>query len=92
MKAANSRKTLKGRKTLQVDDISNLKDTLKSELSTEVRCQNVAHTKQLSKQLSEWHKEQNIAVNKLARAQQKMFRNLIKVRLIFILNFTHNSI
>ncbi|XP_072025638.1 uncharacterized protein [Amphiura filiformis] len=51
-----------------------------SELSTEVRAQNLAHSVALRKQLNNWYKEQHIAVHKLSHGQQKVFRNLIKVQ------------
>ena len=73
-------KTMKGLRHINPDNIGHLRNTRMSEMSTEVRAQNLAHTSALRKQLNEWYKEQHIAVRKLSHGQQKLFRNLIKVR------------
>ena len=78
--AVKAAKMSKGFKNIHPDNIGHLRHTRMSELSTEVRAQNLAHSVALRKQLNEWYKEQHVAVHKLSHGQQKMFRNLIKVR------------
>ncbi|XP_022079434.1 uncharacterized protein LOC110973160 [Acanthaster planci] len=73
-------KVLMGLKHLKADDIGVLKYTRSSELGTQVKCSNHAHDVSSRKQVNMWHRDQRIAVAKLARGQQKMFRNLIRVQ------------
>ncbi|XP_071786749.1 uncharacterized protein [Asterias amurensis] len=73
-------KALMGLRNLKPDDIGMLRYTRASELETQVKCSNHAHDISSKKQVDLWHRDQRIAVGKLARGQQKMFRNLIRVQ------------
>ncbi|XP_038057251.1 uncharacterized protein LOC119728889 [Patiria miniata] len=79
-KEKSASKALMGLKHLKADDIGVLRYTRSSEFGTQVKCSNHAHDVSSRKQVNMWHRDQRIAVDKLARGQQKMFRNLIRVQ------------
>ncbi|XP_033113202.1 uncharacterized protein LOC117113859 [Anneissia japonica] len=65
-------------KTLHSDDIGQLKETRASELGTIVRCYNHACAVSVKRDVAQWYNEQNMAVTKLSRGQQKVYKSLLK--------------
>lgn len=61
------------------NDLGDLRKSKMSEMTAEIRCHNHAYQVSLQRQLTHWHKEQVVAVNKLSKMQQTSFQKLIRV-------------
>ena len=56
-------KALKSLKTLSGDEIGSLRGVKASEMGTEIRCQNLAESVALRKQVDVWYRDQTVSIS-----------------------------
>ena len=75
----NRRITFRRMGQMNGDFLTNLKNPPRAEASRPLLGQLEAHKAGMKKQLDLWHKEQNIALNKINRGQAKVYKTFLKV-------------